>query len=164
MGGTDTPAHEVMNVGPVYDYGLPMMIDADEDDPPTFESQAAYLKRYGLLLAGEDARVRKNGLTSHVVLWRTGIGGVGFRRLSQRVGVDHSAAAATQAHVVRGNAGFDVDVWRAFGHDGGYRRADRPLQIGVTWLANLGAASYHITHYRYDDTNYAYATMVYRLA
>lgn len=55
--------------------------------------------------------------------------------LRQRVGVDHSAAAATQAHVVRGNAGFDVDVWRAFGHDGGYRRADRPLQIGVTWLA-----------------------------
>ncbi len=84
--------------------------------------------------------------------------------LRQRVGVDHSAAAATQGHVVRGNAGFDVDVWRAFGHDGGYRRADSPLQIGVTWLANLGAASYHITHYRYDDTNYAYATMVYRLA
>ena len=30
----------------------------------------------------------------------------------QAQGVDHSAAAATQAHVVRGNAGFDVDVWR----------------------------------------------------
>jgi hypothetical protein len=28
----------------------------DEDDPPIFESQAAYLKRNGLLLAGEGRR------------------------------------------------------------------------------------------------------------
>jgi hypothetical protein len=31
----------------------------DPDDPPTFESQAAYLKRLGLLLAGEERRLRK---------------------------------------------------------------------------------------------------------
>jgi len=31
----------------------------DPNDPPTFESQAAYLKRHGLLLAGEERRLRK---------------------------------------------------------------------------------------------------------
>jgi hypothetical protein len=30
----------------------------DANDPPTFESQAVYLKRYGLLLAGEDRRLK----------------------------------------------------------------------------------------------------------
>jgi len=34
----------------------------------------------------------------------------------------------------------------------------------VVSFPDLGIASYHITHYRYDDTNYAYATTVYRLA
>jgi hypothetical protein len=28
----------------------------DPDDPPTFESQASYLKRHRLLLAGEERR------------------------------------------------------------------------------------------------------------
>jgi hypothetical protein len=31
----------------------------DPDDPPTFESQAAYLKRRGLFLAGEERRLKK---------------------------------------------------------------------------------------------------------
>jgi hypothetical protein len=31
----------------------------DADDPPMFESQAAYLKRHGLLLAGEERRLKK---------------------------------------------------------------------------------------------------------
>jgi hypothetical protein len=31
----------------------------DPNDPPTFESQAAYLKRHGLLLAGEERRLKK---------------------------------------------------------------------------------------------------------
>ena len=31
----------------------------DPDDPPTFESQAAYLKRHGLFLSGEERRLRK---------------------------------------------------------------------------------------------------------
>ena len=31
----------------------------DPDDTPRFESQAAYLKRHGLFLAGEQRRLRK---------------------------------------------------------------------------------------------------------
>ncbi len=31
----------------------------DPDDPPTFESQAAYLNRHGLFLAGEERRLKK---------------------------------------------------------------------------------------------------------
>jgi hypothetical protein len=31
----------------------------DPNDPPMFESQAAYLKRHGLFLAGEERRLRK---------------------------------------------------------------------------------------------------------
>jgi hypothetical protein len=31
----------------------------DADDPPAFESQATYLKRHGLFLAGEEKRLRK---------------------------------------------------------------------------------------------------------
>ena len=31
----------------------------DPDDPPTFESQAAYLKRHGLFLDGEERRLKK---------------------------------------------------------------------------------------------------------
>jgi hypothetical protein len=31
----------------------------DAEDPPTFESQAAYLKRLGLFLAGEERRLKK---------------------------------------------------------------------------------------------------------
>jgi hypothetical protein len=31
----------------------------DPNDPPTFESQAAYLRRHGLFLAGEERRLRK---------------------------------------------------------------------------------------------------------
>jgi hypothetical protein len=34
-------------------------IAIDPDDPPTFESQAAYLKRHGLFLAGEARRMKK---------------------------------------------------------------------------------------------------------
>jgi hypothetical protein len=31
----------------------------DPNDPPTFESQAVYLKRHGLFIAGEERRLRK---------------------------------------------------------------------------------------------------------
>jgi hypothetical protein len=31
----------------------------DPDDPPIFESQAAYLKRHDLFLAGEERRLKK---------------------------------------------------------------------------------------------------------
>jgi len=32
-------------------------VPVDPNDPPTFESQAAYLKRLGLLLPGEEKRL-----------------------------------------------------------------------------------------------------------
>jgi hypothetical protein len=52
--GTGTPAHEVQAVVPSFEYGLPTVwVGLDEDNPPVFERQAAYLKRHGLLLAGE---------------------------------------------------------------------------------------------------------------
>ena len=38
-------------MGPIY--GLPWLLEIDPDDPPRFESQAAYLRRLGLLLPGE---------------------------------------------------------------------------------------------------------------
>jgi hypothetical protein len=51
-GGIGTP---VAATSAAYGYGLPTAwIDIDEDDPPTYESQAAYLKRHDLLLAGEE--------------------------------------------------------------------------------------------------------------
>jgi hypothetical protein len=54
MGSTGTPAHEVQAVVPKFAYEIPIgWVSLDESNPPTFESQAAYLKRHGLLLAGE---------------------------------------------------------------------------------------------------------------
>jgi hypothetical protein len=54
VGGSGT---HVAATSAAYAYGLPTAwIDIDEDDPPTFENQAAYLKRHGLLLAGEERR------------------------------------------------------------------------------------------------------------
>ena len=44
---------------PSFEYGLPTVWGGlDGDDPPIFESQAAYLKHHGLLLllAGEERR------------------------------------------------------------------------------------------------------------
>jgi hypothetical protein len=56
-GGTGTPTHEVWCTVPVFSYGISdVWLGIDENDPPTFESQAAYLKRHGLLLAGEERR------------------------------------------------------------------------------------------------------------
>jgi hypothetical protein len=58
-GGIGTP---VAATSAAYGYGLPTAwIDIDEDDPPTYESQAAYLKRHDLLLAGEkNTQVARN--------------------------------------------------------------------------------------------------------
>jgi hypothetical protein len=47
------------------------------------------------------------------------------------------------------------------------RRPEVPEMIVVAYPEKhrlMGGRGYHITHYRYDDTNYAYATTVYRLA
>jgi hypothetical protein len=48
----------VQAVVPAFAYGIPTVwVGLDENKPPIFESQAAYLKRHGLLLAGEEQRV-----------------------------------------------------------------------------------------------------------
>jgi hypothetical protein len=39
----------------------------DPNDPPRFESQAAYLKRHGLFLAGEERRLRKADWEAEIV-------------------------------------------------------------------------------------------------
>jgi hypothetical protein len=90
IGGTGTPASDVLACVPTFSYGLPSIwisrqqvkyytgiavdvrgnpiggklavfdgVAIDPDDPPTFESQAAYLKRHGLFLAGEERRLKK---------------------------------------------------------------------------------------------------------
>jgi hypothetical protein len=52
LGGTGTPISPV-NIS----YGISdVWHDIDDNDPPTFESQATYLKRHGLFLAGEERR------------------------------------------------------------------------------------------------------------
>jgi hypothetical protein len=56
-GGIGTPAYEVKCVKPIFSYGIPnVWVGVDENDLPTFESQAAYLKRHGVLFAGEEKR------------------------------------------------------------------------------------------------------------
>jgi hypothetical protein len=56
-GGVGTPSHEVQATVPDFAYGISTVwVGLDEDDPPTFESEAAYLKRHGLLLAGKERR------------------------------------------------------------------------------------------------------------
>ena len=69
LGGTGTPAHEVLAYSPRWPYGVPLDwvhpsdpkhygpefkgVPIDPNDPPTYESQASYLQRHGLLLPGE---------------------------------------------------------------------------------------------------------------
>jgi hypothetical protein len=43
-------------------------VTIDVNDPPRFESQAAYLKRRGLFLAGEERRVKKPDFEADVIL------------------------------------------------------------------------------------------------
>ena len=39
------------------DFGIPEWVDeVDDDDPPVWESELAYLKRHGLVLPGEERR------------------------------------------------------------------------------------------------------------
>ncbi|MRR56121.1 MAG: hypothetical protein EG822_16750 [Deltaproteobacteria bacterium] len=93
LGGTGTPAYEVLAYGPAFDMGIPhpWVTKFDEDyyngravdihgniiqtnykeghfkgkaidpnDPPTFESEAAYLSRHGLLTKEEKAYLKKH--------------------------------------------------------------------------------------------------------
>jgi hypothetical protein len=89
LGGTGTPAADVLAYVPTFSYGLPTIwiepwmvryysglavdirgehiggelrefkgVAIDPDDPPTFESQATYLRRLGLFLPGERKRLK----------------------------------------------------------------------------------------------------------
>ena len=69
LGGIGTPAHEVSAHVEAYEWGLPTIwvtpadvdrrgtafegVAVDPEDPPSFESEAAYLNRHSLLLPGE---------------------------------------------------------------------------------------------------------------
>jgi hypothetical protein len=56
-GGTGSPAYEVRAVVPSFDYGIPdVWVGIDRNNPPIFESEATYLRRHGLLFAGEAKR------------------------------------------------------------------------------------------------------------
>jgi len=77
LGGTGTPAFEVMCLMPMYRYGVPAIwLDesmaagckrrrggrfqgnpVDLNDPPIFEPEATYLKHHGLLFPGEEAHL-----------------------------------------------------------------------------------------------------------
>lgn len=76
VGGKGLPAHECLGYVPVYEYGLPTRWISDSTiacyermgtplrvprfdpaRPPIFESQPAYLRRFGLLLRGEASRL-----------------------------------------------------------------------------------------------------------
>jgi hypothetical protein len=58
VGGTGRPAHEVLALMPSYEFGIPTSwMNLREDNPPVFESQAAYLKRHGLLPPAEARRL-----------------------------------------------------------------------------------------------------------
>ena len=72
LGGTGDVEHDVLNVAESYNLGLPDgFIDAsdaeiwndltpiDPEDPPRYESQAAYLDRLGLLTSQERKRLTK---------------------------------------------------------------------------------------------------------
>jgi hypothetical protein len=55
LGGTGTPAYECRAVKPSFSYGIAeIWVGIDSDDPPIFESEAAYLKRNNLLMPGEE--------------------------------------------------------------------------------------------------------------
>ena len=77
VGGTGTPRHEAFPTkNPRYRFGVPQdwIVERevnfylrrgriigkafDENDPPTFESEPAYLRRLGLLLPGEEKRLK----------------------------------------------------------------------------------------------------------
>jgi hypothetical protein len=71
LGGTGTPCCEVLAYAPRLAYGVPLDWIAaesvrllklncaalEEDDPPLFESQSAFLERHGLFLPGERRRL-----------------------------------------------------------------------------------------------------------
>lgn len=58
LGGIGTPAHDVLAYAVSYEHGIASrFINVDEDDPPTFESESAYLRTRDLLLPDEAERI-----------------------------------------------------------------------------------------------------------
>jgi hypothetical protein len=61
VGGTGLTKWEQQNIVPHFEGGLPsywIEETIDPDDPPTFESEASYLKRHGLMSAAEMRRLK----------------------------------------------------------------------------------------------------------
>ena len=60
VGGVGTPAYETLAYVPRFGFGIPVdwADDRSGQDPPTFESEAAYLERHGLLTAAERRRLK----------------------------------------------------------------------------------------------------------
>ena len=55
-----TSADHYPAVSPSFEFGIPTYWhEIDRSDPPTFEAEATYLERLGLLLPGERRRLRK---------------------------------------------------------------------------------------------------------
>ena len=68
LGGTGTPAYELECVTPYFELGIPDDFrNVDRDNPPTFESQAAYLRRHGLFEPGEERRLKARDLEPEVI-------------------------------------------------------------------------------------------------
>jgi hypothetical protein len=59
IGGAGAPSWEQFPaILPYYRFGIPVSFEGiDKADPPTFESEATYLKRNGLLSPGEERRI-----------------------------------------------------------------------------------------------------------
>ena len=77
LGGTGTPNYEVLAYAPHFEYGIPegwidesdmkahaiffkgkAVFSIDPNDPPTFESEATYLKRHNLLMKEEEKHLK----------------------------------------------------------------------------------------------------------
>jgi hypothetical protein len=83
LGGTGTPSYEVLATVPYLDHGVPRSWLTqglkpwfsttapayDPDDPPVYESQAAYLERHGLLLPGERRRLTGEDFEAERVIY-----------------------------------------------------------------------------------------------
>jgi hypothetical protein len=70
LGGTGAPQFESLNVVPRFFKGVPVdWLDVDAADPPTYEAEAEYLHRHGLLSAAERTCYERGqlDLEPHVV-------------------------------------------------------------------------------------------------
>jgi hypothetical protein len=85
VGGVGTPLHECGGAwAELYEYGVPKQwktachhpplvgVPISAEHPPLFESEAAYLRRHGLLLAGERQRLSRRSFEPHVLVRRDG--------------------------------------------------------------------------------------------